>query len=839
MLNSFLDLTIKKIKHNISKSALLVLILSLSFAFSIITISFSNSVNKTNQEFRYQSFGRWQFSLMDVNPHKKEILLNNPDVTLVGESKAYGDVAAVNGYVGFGTIDDNFIKLGSIKLEDGRFPENDYEVAIESNVLSALGYSYELGQDIKIDVYFNTKQEVPLRRTKSFKLVGVLKQYAGIWTIENNSTGVKLNSIITTADTCEDMKKSFKDSILSNYELLPESTSFFFNVSDDCDIAKLKNDYAKSFVSVNNPFNPLGTNRAAFGENESVKLYYVYLGLILIITIVSIISMYIIDIDKQRKYTLSLRSLGATKKQLLKIMLEETLIFGFIAAIIGLIFGYFGTKILLKLALYSGSVEVIVSVPIVTLIILFIVWILTIALTRLLIFSLTLKRPLTGDFRQSDNTKTKTLKVQKMTLSALLIIVCATITFTTLEAFPLNGRVDTFLNEEPSYHVMGVKHPENGDEVLVDDLEIESTLNIPGIKSYLGFEELLVAVEIPGKEEIFYENMYVIDDEKWASAFKLNDENLEAFRNGDCVAVSFYKDVVSGELLDNVDFTINIMDANYQILEDEVINVGDNIKIYYIDQNKEIISEYETKVGDLIYWDETLPHYSLSGVDDSYTLVVSEKFRDKFVRSVINSDNDYRVSMFNTANSRGREYLLFADQNADYLSTDVALADYFDRNNINFVNFRAEQYVWTQLLIQEYIFLLLCGLSIFLMVFFIAISLIKLESETEIRKYRILKCIGMSNKQIKKEILLHSLKSSLLSVFVGYVIYVLYAIYKTHTNYNNDFQMLLKFLYVEGFKNYYFIIIALIEFIIIFLSMMIIKQRIFKNLELTLIEGDD
>ena len=52
-----------------------------------------------------------------------------------------------------GSMTDDFIKQGRLKLDEGRMPQNNDEIAMDWNTLLKLGYAGELGQKITIYYY--------------------------------------------------------------------------------------------------------------------------------------------------------------------------------------------------------------------------------------------------------------------------------------------------------------------------------------------------------------------------------------------------------------------------------------------------------------------------------------------------------------------------------------------------------------------------------------------------------------------------------------------------------------------------------------------------------------
>ena len=87
-------------------------------------------------------------------------------------------------------LSDRFIEIGNIKLNKGRMPAKDNEIAVEWSTLIKLEQGSDIGQDIVIDTYLNGTSD---KLTKTYKLVGILNSYTDVW-----QGGDKLPGIIVT-----------------------------------------------------------------------------------------------------------------------------------------------------------------------------------------------------------------------------------------------------------------------------------------------------------------------------------------------------------------------------------------------------------------------------------------------------------------------------------------------------------------------------------------------------------------------------------------------------------------------------------------------------------------
>ncbi len=127
-----------------------------------------------------------------------------------------------------------FGRLGRLGLNSGRLPKSGDEVAVEADVLSVLGYDYELGQKIDLTIsvpaqYLDeqTQEEdafPSIQVTKTYTLCGVLKEYTNLWEAGRKAT---LNSAILTEKGAQELFLEAKIQQEEMVPLPPEKNCFF------------------------------------------------------------------------------------------------------------------------------------------------------------------------------------------------------------------------------------------------------------------------------------------------------------------------------------------------------------------------------------------------------------------------------------------------------------------------------------------------------------------------------------------------------------------------------------------------------------------------------------
>ncbi len=98
-----------------------------------------------------------------------------------------------------GCLSEEGISQSHIKLDEGRQPQNNDEIAMDWNTLLTLGYEGELGEDISLHYCENNSvSNDENRRIKTYKLVGIYRNYTNIW-----NSGKQIPSAIVSEDELE------------------------------------------------------------------------------------------------------------------------------------------------------------------------------------------------------------------------------------------------------------------------------------------------------------------------------------------------------------------------------------------------------------------------------------------------------------------------------------------------------------------------------------------------------------------------------------------------------------------------------------------------------------
>lgn len=305
------------------QNRILAIVIFFVFFFGLITVIYSDSYQNTLEEQRKKLYGSWNIASYHTSDDEIQILEKNATIDKVGKVEVLGDILDREGEnIGaIGSADNSFFSLGNIKTLSGHMPRNANEIAIEASYLTRLGYSYELGQNIHLNILFYDKEGNEQIGVYQFVLTGVIKNYSSYWKTQNNelpsffitkrkSIGTNKNGTITKHIFIS-LKEKYKEEA-DALQVLCQRGEF------------VKNDYV-------------------YGEYSGGKLFILERNMlqffILGIGCITIFLLLYIDLKNQTENLLIMRILGATKAQIFQIYIKKKKEVMLFPGIAGIFFG--------------------------------------------------------------------------------------------------------------------------------------------------------------------------------------------------------------------------------------------------------------------------------------------------------------------------------------------------------------------------------------------------------------------------------------------------------------------------------------------------------------------
>lgn len=782
-MKNIFSLAFQGIRRRKRQTLLVVSILTISFAFAVMMISYTSSIAATNLEYRSEVYGTWYGMIPIGYDGDAEFLEGTEGIDEVGVSVSYATVSTSNTSYSIGTIDENFTSMGPTLLE-GRLPESSGEIAMEANLLSALGYDYTLDQFIPLEIVFEYETDEGTEYVevkKVFTLCGVISSYTNIWGLTN----VDLNSAVIISEDAESLYAQANNN--ADGEIDAPVTSYFFTVSDDqADSVKITvNAYLKDTRDVSSE-QSIKVNTMVTVTKTEADYNTVYVALIFVVAIIAVIVIYILQMQSEVRRIVRLRSLGGTKGQLRLLIATETLMLTIPSLIIGTLLGSFGIWLLLKLSVFSGSVNVVVSIPMQVLMIAALAWILGIFAVRFVTIQVAFSTPLTGTMGMQVGKKRFYARFQKALILLMATAFCGTVIFT---AFILQRPISiySFFSNSRDYSVGYGESEITTASYKVTDITTDDVINIesvPGIDYVRAFSGLVADLTAGNTSQGMVSMLMIDSSQDWSELFDMTGVDLEAFENGDQILIVTFEDfqlLVDGEevSMDSASqleagemVTLSAM-SDVVTTDDEGNRVTENVAVSTVDAE---IAKITPALSSSLHEYMTVRQ----SIYDPYIIVCSRATVQKLVDSLPEDGSwNYSGSSHLRYDSGGtvgfRQLYAYADETAEYMSTDKTLATLVKNSGLQiWQNEREYNSTTMQSYLQQIIMFSVSGACIALVVLIILSSTIRLETQREKRRYGILQALGMSKRQRNLRLMGTALVRSLASVILGWGAYRLY-----------------------------------------------------------------
>ncbi|MBU3128362.1 ABC transporter permease [Clostridium tagluense] len=306
MITSYKQLTGKYLKKNKKRTALTIIGIMLSVALISTTGLFFKGMQDTQIQDAKNTNGSSHLIFTKTNEKLISKIANNPKVSRSGlynesEKIKLGDKVAVNVI----TATDKALELLPYKAKIGRLPEKENEVAVEKWILPAIDKNAKVGNKIKVS-------------NKEYTLVGILEdslagQMAGSGVIlsKNNNINKQNAALLIEISSKTNLKTAVKE---------------------------LKQLGKKDTVEENSRLLEMqGAGDSGSGLKGLYVALAIIIGIVLIATIAVIYNSFQISVVERIKQFGLLRAVGTTPLQIRKIVLREATILAAIAIPLGLI----------------------------------------------------------------------------------------------------------------------------------------------------------------------------------------------------------------------------------------------------------------------------------------------------------------------------------------------------------------------------------------------------------------------------------------------------------------------------------------------------------------------
>ena len=385
-------LTIKNLKLNKKRTIVTIIGIMLSVALITAVASIYSSGIKSLIKYETCEKGNFHTAFYNVPVSDIDIFENNRNIETINITKnvGYAKIDSKNEYKPYAFIKaftKDSLKNLSVKLVDGRLPENENEVVIPTHLKTNGRLFLNIGDSITLDIgkrvdsngneldqnnpYQESdeenKESIVDTTSKTYKIVGIIGRPAT--NIENFSapgytfiTYLDENKINGIVDV---YTRFSKDGVKNSYEtianILGVDAKLFKKVNNqegtsNKELKEYLNqmDKAKySDINVNSYLIALETNPISNSGIGGLGIVVgIVIGIIVFTSIFCIKNSFDISITEKIKQYGMLRSIGATKRQIKRNVFYEATILGLIGIPLGLLLGFIASYILIIISNY-------------------------------------------------------------------------------------------------------------------------------------------------------------------------------------------------------------------------------------------------------------------------------------------------------------------------------------------------------------------------------------------------------------------------------------------------------------------------------------------------------
>lgn len=593
-MNTMFKLAISRIKYNKSQSMLTAIAIFLT-TFLLMSIGTASiGITDGQQKLIAQQTGNFHASF-DVDESQLEILKNHIDIEALTTKETFATVVKDKMKANLVVLENEIEGIRSVELEEGRFPESEFEITGPPSFFTRIGYEPKIGN--KVDISFRIKGEGEII-TKQFTIVGILKQ------VDMSKVHIADTRIVYSAF----VSKQIADNYLSGYKrefnaLIRVNGEESLNYDQiESLITDIGNNIgiSKKYITLNTMYLIWMTDPSS----ETLMIAISVSALVILFSVLVIYSIYYVSIITNIQEIGKLQALGISKKQLSKLLLYEGFILSAISIPFGLVAGYLIIYIGLPIFMNYESIKInLFSLPVILGVVLAVLIAIIISLFKPIHMATKISPVEAIRYQESSGSKVLRKGREMVTLSSLSYANLSRNrkrTFITILSMGLSCvlfmAIAGALNSMNLLDFVRRTLPKGDFELnleykINDDTYLENNLNNLQLQNYLGQDMINRILAIQGVTNIEAEKeiMAYVD----LPVYKGKNSTFEICGREDIEAM--VKDLKKG----NLDYDEMVQQNGISFcwdyfFEDYGLNIGDTIPITLYDGLKEI--NLETKL---------------------------------------------------------------------------------------------------------------------------------------------------------------------------------------------------------------------------------------------------
>ncbi len=818
-------LTIKNLKLNKKRTIVTIIGIMLSVALITAVATMYSSAIKSLINFETYHKGNFHIAFYDVNKddiYKIEknkgveelYLTSNIGYAKLSDSKnEYKPYAYIKGFT------KEALENLSIRLIDGRLPENENEIVIPSHLKTNGRIDLKIGDIISLNVgkrvcngdTYELNQNSPYRKddgeeivdtvSKEYKIVGIIQRpatnienyeapgYTFVTYLDKNKIEGKVdvytrlnkfgskNYLNVAANILQVDEEIFVKGYTGNFTELEEKE--YNKFTEELSKAKYQYEINDYLIQLEN--NPLKSETTG-GLGATVVFVC---GIIVVTSVFCIKNSFDISItEKIRQYGM-LRSIGATKKQIKKNVFYEGAILGIIGIPLGILLGLGASYILIIVSniflkgMLNTGLKLVLSISWTAILVSILLGIITIYLSALKSARKASKVSPINSIRNSADIKIKSKKIKCPKIVNKLFGIGGEISYknlkrnkrkyrTTIVSITVSvavfiglsyfiSEVFNFINEEIHTYDYNLSLRVSGESYsMKKEDQFVDTTNLNGVEDYAIYKYDYLDLKNPK-----YDEEYI----------SLNEFDKDYINKDDVIEVLSIGDYQYRKYLEK-------LGLNYDEYQNKAILVSNKIKIGKYDEkskkNKTVyVTKYDYKDGDIV---SLYNNYSKENINIEIGSITDKK---PFGQEITEEYLVVSDKMFNEIKQANKKFTIYyLSNNPDKLQDDIEemlTGEEYYLNNIN-ENSKMMNNLYTLVAIFLYGFIIVISLIGITNIF----NTITTNMNLRKQEFAMLKSIGMTKKEFKKMINLDGVfigaKSLLFGVISG--IGISYLIYR-------------------------------------------------------------
>lgn len=334
--------------------ALMITGILLAMIFSSGMLFFASSYLSSKLEAAKNRLGAQDFIFTNISEDIMTDAKENSGLLEYGAAHILGRVSTDNAeaagffddkaYVGY--LDDTAMRLSNISFIEGRYPENDGEIALESASYQRLNLKAKVGDKITLNVYPQMgkttsdkfiKKEYTLVGIATNKLTNLTGTFGSAWKFEIPSAFVAQS---TQTEVGGKEALTFYCSVSSMDSRLNKTRDYIFQNHDfDYEYEDYIIDSYKTYSGIGKELN--GSFALEFG------IFFILI--LLLISCLGIINAFSNNLNERKKQIGMLKTLGATTRQIINIYGREAFFITLICVPFSVTGSYFISKFVFKI----------------------------------------------------------------------------------------------------------------------------------------------------------------------------------------------------------------------------------------------------------------------------------------------------------------------------------------------------------------------------------------------------------------------------------------------------------------------------------------------------------